>query len=119
MLDTGKFSKMNVSDMQKEVDEYIGQFKEGYFSPMSQIVRFTEELGELAREVNHVYGDKKKKATEADGSISEELGDMFILCLILANSLDMDITEIYKKNMDKFTKRDKYRYDRKDGKLHD
>ena len=39
--------------MQQEVDDYIQQFKTGYFSPLGQMVRLTEEVGELAREVNH------------------------------------------------------------------
>ena len=51
-------------NMQKEVDDYIGQFKEGYFSPLAMMARLTEELGELAREVNHYYGEKPKKTTE-------------------------------------------------------
>lgn len=50
-----------VQDIQREVDEYIGQFKEGYFSPLAMLARLTEELGELAREVNHYYGEKPKK----------------------------------------------------------
>ena len=38
-----------MKDMQKEVDAYIGQFKEGYFSPLAMMARLTEEMGELAR----------------------------------------------------------------------
>ena len=37
--------------MQKEVDDYIKQFKTGYFSPLGQLARLTEEVGELAREL--------------------------------------------------------------------
>lgn len=50
-----------MKDIQREVDEYIGQFKEGYFSPLAMMARLTEELGELAREINHHYGEKPKK----------------------------------------------------------
>lgn len=55
-----------MKQMQREVDEYISQFKEGYFSPLAMLARLTEELGELAREVNHYYGEKPKKATEQE-----------------------------------------------------
>ena len=55
-----------MKDMQKEVDAYIGQFKEGYFSPLAMMARLTEEMGELAREVNHYYGEKPKKTTEKE-----------------------------------------------------
>lgn len=47
--------------MQVEVDDYINQFKTGYFSPLGQMARLTEEVGELAREINHHHGEKLKK----------------------------------------------------------
>ena len=40
---------MSFAPIQKEVDDYISQFKEGYFPPLSMLARMTEELGELAR----------------------------------------------------------------------
>ena len=49
-----------MSEMQQEVDEYISQFKTGYFSPLALQARLTEEVGELAREINHYYGEKKR-----------------------------------------------------------
>lgn len=51
----------SLSDIQREVDQYISQFKEGYFSPLSMLARMSEEVGELAREVNHQFGEKPKK----------------------------------------------------------
>ena len=56
----------SLADIQREVDQYISQFKEGYFSPLALLARMSEEVGELAREVNHEFGEKKKKASEAD-----------------------------------------------------
>ena len=35
-----------MSDIQREVDEYIAQFKEGYFSPLAMMARMSEEVGE-------------------------------------------------------------------------
>lgn len=49
-----------LEEMQQEVDKYISQFKTGYFTPMENMVRLTEEVGELAREINHVYGPKQR-----------------------------------------------------------
>jgi len=57
--------------MQNEVDTYIGQFKEGYFSPLAMMARLTEEMGELAREINHTYGEKPKKSSEKEKLIEE------------------------------------------------
>lgn len=75
--------------MQQEVDDYIQQFKTGYFSPLGQIVRLTEEVGELAREVNHYYGEKPKKETEKPKTVEEELGDVLVVTIIMANSLGL------------------------------
>ena len=51
----------SMKEMQNEVDAYIGQFKAGYFSPLANLARLTEEVGELAREINHYHGEKKKE----------------------------------------------------------
>ncbi|HFQ4332042.1 TPA: nucleotide pyrophosphohydrolase [Enterococcus faecium] len=106
--------KRSLYSMQQEVDEYIQQFKVGYFSPLAQMARLTEEVGELAREVNHTYGEKSKKASEPVNSVAEELGDVLFVTMIMANSLNIDLTEVFEKNMEKFNQRDHIRFERKD-----
>jgi NTP pyrophosphatase (non-canonical NTP hydrolase) len=101
-----------ISDLQKEVDQYIGQFKEGYFHPLSMLARLTEEVGELAREVNHRYGEKPKKPDEEENSIENELGDLLFIITCFANSLDIDLEEAYQKVMDKYQTRDANRWTR-------
>ncbi len=96
--------------MQKEVDDYISQFKEGYFSPLSMLARMSEEVGELAREVNHEYGEKPKKNSEAENSIENELGDILFIVICFANSLDIDLETALHKVMHKFNTRDKDRW---------
>ena len=85
----------SIKDLQNEVDTYIGQFKEGYFSPLAMVARLTEELGELAREVNHYYGEKPKKSSETEKAIEEELGDLLFVLICLANSLNIDLEEAH------------------------
>ncbi|MEK5061261.1 nucleotide pyrophosphohydrolase [Paenibacillus shunpengii] len=104
----------SLAEIQREVDRYISQFKEGYFSPMTMLARMTEEVGELAREVNHEYGEKPKKSTEADNSIELELGDILFITLCFANSLGIDLTEAHNKVMHKFNTRDANRWTKKD-----
>jgi NTP pyrophosphatase (non-canonical NTP hydrolase) len=104
---------LTIQDMQKRVDGYIAQFQEGYFTPMTLVVRLTEELGELAREVNHDYGEKPKKSTEAEGSIPLELGDLLFVITCLANRLDIDLEQAFSAVMHKFETRDKDRWTRK------
>ncbi|WP_341202553.1 nucleotide pyrophosphohydrolase [Planomicrobium okeanokoites] len=100
--------------LQQDVDDYISQFKEGYFTPLEMIARLTEELGELAREVNHVYGPKKKKSSETEASISEEMGDLLFVLITMANSLNVDLTDSLEQVLEKFNTRDKNRWTRKD-----
>lgn len=103
----------SMKEMQTEVDDYIGQFKIGYFSPLANLARLTEEVGELSREINHVYGEKKKKASEDDNTIKAELGDNLFVLMCIANSLDIDLTESFDETMEKFNTRDKNRFERK------
>lgn len=103
-----------LSEMQREVDAYISQFKEGYFSPLSMLARMSEEVGELAREVNHRFGEKPKKPEEADNSIELELGDILFITICFANSLCIDLTEAHNKVMHKFNTRDAERWTKKD-----
>ncbi|MGP4075306.1 nucleotide pyrophosphohydrolase [Halobacillus sp. K22] len=102
-------------DIQKRVDEYISQFKEGYFSPLSLQARLTEEVGEMAREINHHYGEKQKKSTEKSKELEEELGDVLFVLTCFANSLDMDLSEAFEQSMSKIETRDKDRWTRKEG----
>lgn len=103
----------SMNDMQKEVDDYIGQFKTGYFSPLANLARLIEEVGELSREINHYYGEKKKKTSEAENTIKAELGDNLFVLLCIANSLDIDMTDSFNETMNKFNTRDKNRFERK------
>jgi NTP pyrophosphatase (non-canonical NTP hydrolase) len=106
-------SQLTIQDMQQIVDRYISQFKEGYFQPMTLVVRLTEELGELAREVNHTYGEKPKKPEEAEGSIALELGDLLFVITCMANSLQIDLADAFQQVMHKFETRDANRWTRK------
>ena len=103
-------SNKSMRKMQDEVDAYISQFKEGYFSPLALLARLTEELGELAREVNHYHGEKPKKTTEKERTIEEEMGDVLFVLICFANSLNIDLEEAHNMVMEKFNTRDKDRW---------
>ncbi|WP_017472186.1 nucleotide pyrophosphohydrolase [Amphibacillus jilinensis] len=104
----------SIQSMQQRVDTYISQFKEGYFSPLAMMARFTEEIGELAREVNHLYGEKPKKKSEDKNTIENELGDLLFVILSFANSLDIDLSDAFDQAMTKIETRDKDRWTKKE-----
>ena len=64
-------------------------------------------MGELAREINHYYGEKQKKPTEEETLLKAELGDNLFVLLCIANSLGIDMTESFNDTMEKFNTRDK------------
>lgn len=112
-----RMKNRSIQQIQAEVDQYISQFKEGYFSPLAMLARMTEEVGELAREVNHFYGEKPKKITEEEKTMEQELGDIFFVLVCFANSLHIDLEEAFDLVMEKFRTRDKDRWTKieKDG----
>ncbi len=104
---------MILKDIQKEVDNWVGQYKMGYWQPLEILARLTEETGELAREVNHRYGPKKKKNTEENKELADEMGDIIFTLCCLANSLDISLDDSFSRVMDKLYGRDDQRWEKK------
>lgn len=104
---------MALREIQKEVDDWVKKYKVGYFKPLEILARLIEETGELARELNHKFGPKKKKATEAKANIGEEMADIIFTLACLANALNIDLDKSFKKVMRKYSFRDKDRYKKK------
>ncbi len=98
--------------MQKQVDEWINQYKIGYFKPLEILARLTEESGEVARELNCLYGPKKKKPTEDKGDLEEEIGDILFTITCLANSQNLNLDKAFSRAMDKCYGRDKDRWEK-------
>ena len=104
---------MSLRDAQQAVDAWIGQFEEGYFPPLANVARLAEEVGELAREVNHQFGPKRKKADEPAGSMAAELGDILFVVICLANAQQIDLDDAFRRTMEKVTARDAGRWTKK------
>ncbi len=69
----------------------------------------TEEVGELARVMARKYGDQSFKEGEKE-NLGEEMADIFWVLCCLANQTGVDLTEEFKKSMEKKTKRDATRH---------
>jgi NTP pyrophosphatase (non-canonical NTP hydrolase) len=105
---------VSLREAQQTVDRWIGQYKEGYFSPLTNLARLAEEVGELAREINHRFGEKTKKPGEADGSLAMELADILFVVICIANSQHIDLDDAFARMMAKVTSRDADRWTRKE-----
>lgn len=104
---------MSFAPIQKEVDDWISQFEEGYFEPLPMLARLTEEVGELARVLMHHYGGKKPKPGEPPGDAGEEIADALFVLVCLANSLDVNLDEAFAGMMEKYRARDSERWTKK------
>lgn len=103
-----------IDEIQKEVDVWANQFEKPYFSPLSQLASLTEELGEIARVLNVLYGDKNSKKGETIKELEEELGDVFFSLVCMANSHNISLERAHDRKMDKAYGRDNYRFERKE-----
>ena len=105
---------MAFGEAQEKVDRWISQYKEGYFAPLAILARLIEEVGEVAREVNHRFGQKPKRPEEPDGDLAMELADVLFVTICLANSQGIDLDAAFTRMMDKVTTRDAGRWTRKE-----
>ena len=105
---------MSLDDIQKEVDEWAGQYKVKYWAPLVQLARLTEETGEVAREINHLHGTKKKKESEVTKGLGQELADVMFTVCCLANNHGINLQEEWDRMMrEKHYGRDNDRYEKK------
>lgn len=108
-------SAKTLPQFQAEIDDWIRSVGGGYWSPHENLARIAEEVGELARLLNHLYGPKPKKPSEAAQELGEELADIIFAIACLANSQGIDLGESLDAVIAKVWQRDRDRYRAKDG----
>lgn len=85
----------------------------GRYDPV-EVGETLEEIKELAREINHQYGEKPKKPDEPMGDLALELADILFILICYANSLNIDLEDAFKRVMAKYRYRDSDRWTRKE-----
>lgn len=101
--------EFTIKEIQDQVDELI-QTLNGYWPPLAMLASVTEELGELAREINALEKIKVKKKSEIEKNIGEELADLFFSILCISNHYKIDLNSEFQQVLDKYQKRDKNRF---------
>jgi NTP pyrophosphatase (non-canonical NTP hydrolase) len=101
---------MTVREAQRLVDTWMKEREWSYWQPLSQLARMSEELGEVARIVNHLYGEKPKKAEEAAQDLGIELADLLYTMICLANQQGVDLQGALEAVLEKYRVRDADRY---------
>ncbi|WP_075318216.1 nucleotide pyrophosphohydrolase [Bacteroides togonis] len=100
---------MTLEEAQKQVDSWIRTYGVRYFSELTNMAVLTEEVGELARVMARKYGDQSFKPGEKD-NLDEEIADVFWVLLCIANQTGVDLTEAFRRSIEKKTKRDQDRH---------
>ena len=101
--------EITINKAQKLVDEWIKTYGVRYFSELTNMTVLTEEIGEMARVMARRYGDQSFKTGEKD-NLGDEMADVLWVLLCIANQTGVNLTEEFKKNMEKKTKRDAKRH---------
>lgn len=104
---------MSLVDYQKRLDDQLQQYEKPYWQPLSILARLTEEVGEVARILNHDFGDKPKKPDEEHEPLGGELADVIHACLCLANSQGIELDPYLEKALAKLETRDEGRFAKK------
>ncbi len=73
----------------------------------------TEEVGEVARAINHIHGPKKQKEGENEVTLSDELADVLFVLICIANEHKISLSDAFEKNMRKKYGRDNDRFEKK------
>jgi NTP pyrophosphatase (non-canonical NTP hydrolase) len=100
---------ISLAQAQEIVDRWIKTYGVRYFSPLTNMAVLTEEVGEVARIMARTYGDQSlKKGEKSD--LADELADLLWVTMAIANQTGVDLTEAFRRNLQKKTERDSQRH---------
>lgn len=101
---------MEISEAQKQVDDWIKSVGVRYFNELTNTAILMEEVGELARVMARKYGEQSFKAGESGDNLEEEMADVFWVLICLANQTGVDLDKALIKSFEKKQKRDSARH---------
>ncbi|WP_446785561.1 nucleotide pyrophosphohydrolase [Macellibacteroides fermentans] len=101
---------LSISEAQQQVDQWIKTYGVRYFNELTNMAILTEEVGELARIIARTYGEQSFKESDKNRELGDEMADVLWVLLCLANQTGVDLTDAFRKNLEKKTNRDKERH---------
>lgn len=102
--------KLTIEEAQSQVDQWIKTHGVRYFNELTNMAMLTEEVGEVARIIARRYGEQSEKESDKGKDLGDEMADVLWVLICLANQTGVDLTEAFKKSMEKKTQRDKERH---------
>ena len=101
---------MTIQEAQEEVDRWIKTTGVRYFNELTNMAMLTEEVGEVARIIARRYGEQSEKESDKSYDLADELADVMWVLICLANQTGIDLSEAFKKNLEKKNFRDSDRH---------
>ena len=104
---------MEINNSLKEIQKIVNNWilkHGGYWPPLSMLCAVMEELGEVAREINSLEGNKPKKSGLNDSNLGEELADLLFSVVCISNHYKIDLSKELNKIIKKYDKRDSNRF---------
>ena len=102
--------EITIKEAQEIVDNWIKTVGVRYFNELTNMAMLTEEVGEVARIIARTYGEQSFKDSDKKHDLGDEMADVLWVLICLANQTGIDLTEAFKKNLEKKTNRDSERH---------
>ena len=101
---------MTISQAQQDVDQWIKTIGVRYFNELTNLGILMEEVGELSRLMTRKFGEQSFKETDKNRELGDEMADILWVLICLANQTGVNLTDAFRKNMEKKTLRDAERH---------
>lgn len=101
---------ITISEAQDQVDQWIKTIGVRYFNELTNTAILMEEVGELARIMARKYGEQSFKESDKKNELADEMADVLWVLICLANQTGVNLTDAFRNNMNKKTKRDAERH---------
>lgn len=101
---------ITLAELQEIVDEWIKTVGVRYFNELTNMAVLTEEVGEVARIIARKYGEQSFKDSDLEKDLGDELADVLWVLVCLANQTGVNLTDAFKRNLQKKSSRDKSRH---------
>lgn len=101
---------MEIKEAQEIVDQWINSTGIRYFNELTNTAILMEEVGEVARIMSRKYGEQSFKDSDRQVDLGDEMADVLFVLICLANQTGIDLTEAFRKNLEKKNVRDADRH---------
>ncbi len=101
---------MQLSDAQKQIDEWIKKYGVRYFNELTNTAILMEEVGEVARIMARRFGEQSEKESDKQNDLEDELADVLFVLICIANQTGVNLEAALQKNLIKKTNRDSSRH---------